>query len=335
MKSAFAGGTVILLFTGLIVVVAVCAAVADAQMVGKVARVGYLSLGPDAGEFRVRLAALRDGLRTLGYIEGKDLLIEERHANGRLERLSALAEEILATRPDVVVAVGSAATARRLTTTVPIVFVAEPDPVGTGLVASLARPGANLTGLSDAHTDLVPKRLELLREVAPQAARLGFLLNPGTHYALPQLAAAQAAARTLGLAVVPVEVSQPGPTELERAFVALVRQRADALAVVGDPTLGLHRRRIAELAVRHRLPTIGTVRAWAEDGLLISYGADFPDLFRRAAVFVDRILKGTRPGDLPVEEPTKFDVVINLRTAAALGVVISPPLLLRATDVVR
>ena len=309
--------------------------VAEAQRTGKVWRIGYLSLATDTGSSRDLLVAFRDGLRTLGYVEGENIAIEQRHAGGRLERLPELAADLVRLKVDVLVTYGSASAAKQATKTIPIVFIVEPDPVGTGLVASLARPGGNITGVSDAHADLVPKRLQLLKEVVPLAARVGFLLNPANHYAPPQLKTAQAAGRTLGLTVVPAEVKGPAREDIDRAFATMERERPAALVVVGDPTLGVHRTRIAELAIKHRLPTVGTVRTWAEGGLLMAYGANFIELFRRAATYVDKILKGVNPAQLPVEQPTKFDLVINLKTAKALGVTLPPSLLLRANDVIQ
>jgi putative ABC transport system substrate-binding protein len=221
--------------------------------------------------------------------------------------------------------------AKTATSTVPIVFMAEPDPVGTGLVASLAHPGGNVTGLADAHADLIPKRLELLGEVIP-IPRVGVLRNPANPSTAPQLKAAQAAGQALGLTIVPVDVRGPGRSDVDQAFATIVDARLGGVLVISDPTLGNHRTRIAELAIRHRFPTSGTHRGWAEVGLLTSYGSDFSDLFRRGATLVDRILKGARPADLPVEQPTKFEFVINLKTARALGVTIPPALLARADE---
>ena len=308
---------------------------AHAQQPAKVWRIGYLSLAPDTGDFRNRFGAFRDGLRTLGYVEGHNIVIEQRHAGGRLERLTELAADLVRLKVDVIVAYGSASAAKQATKTIPIVFIVEPDPVGMGLVASLAHPGGNITGVSDSHTDLVAKRLELLKEVVPLATRIGFLLNAANPIAPPQLKVAQAGGSALSLTVVPMEVKGPGREAIDRAFATVERERPAALVVVGDPTLGVHRARIAELALKHRLPTVSTVRTWAEAGLLMAYGANFIELFRRAATYVDKILKGAHPADLPVEQPTKFDLVINLKTATALGITVPPSLLLRANDVIQ
>ena len=308
---------------------------AHAQSVGKVRRIGYLTLSPDTESWADRLASLREGLRALGYVEGESVSIEVRHADGRLDRLPELAAELVRLNVDVIVTSGSALAAKRVTNTIPIVFIAEPDPVGTGLVVSLAHPGGNVTGLSDAHADLVPKRLELLKEIAPSASRIGVLRNPGNLSTALQLKIAQAAGPSLGMTILPIDVKGPGPEDMDRAFAAMGKERLGALLVIGDQSLGVHRRRIAELALKHRLPTSGTVKYWAEAGLLMAYGADFIDVWRRAARHVDKILKGVRPADLPVEQPTKFQLVINLKTAKALGLTIPPSLVARADGVIE
>ena len=270
-------------------------------------------------------------------MEGENLTIDQRYAAGQVERLPALAGELVRLRADVLVAApaGSALAAKKVTSTIPIVFMGEPDPVGTGLVASLARPGGNATGLADAHTELLPKRLELLKLLVPALSRVGVLWNPSNASTAPQLKAVQAAGPALGLTIVPVEVKGPGHDDLDRAFEAIGRDRLGGLLVVGDPILGNRRTRIAELAIAHRLPTSGTHRGWAEGGLLMSYGTDFVELFRHGAVLVDKILKGAKPASLPVEEPTKFELVINLKTARKLDLAIPPSLLQRADQVIE
>ncbi len=211
----------------------------------------------------------------------------------------------------------------------------EPDPVGTRLVASLARPGGNITGLADAHADLIPKRLQLLTQVTPPATRVGVLRNAANPSTVPQLQTAQDAGRALGLTLLPVDVKGPGRADIDRAFAAVAEARLGALLVIADATLGNHRTRIAELAIKHRLPTSGTHRGWAEGGLLMSYGTDFIELFRRGATLVDKILRGVKPADLPVEEPTKFEFVINLKTAKALGLTMPASLLAQADQIVE
>jgi putative ABC transport system substrate-binding protein len=316
----------------------VAPAVAMAQDARKVWRIGYLSLVSERTEQATRwIAAFRDGLRELGYVDGQNVVVEQRYAAGKIDRLPALAAELVDLRVDVLVAApaGSARAAKSVTSTVPIVFMGEPDPVGTRLVASLARPGGNVTGLADAHADLIPKRLELLKEVTPSATRIGVLRNAANPSTAPQLQTAQDAGRALGMALVPVDVKGPGRGDIDQAFVAIAEARLGGLLVIADPTLGNHRPRIAELSIRHRLPTSGTHRGWAEGGLLTSYGSDFIAMFRRGATLVDKILRGTKPAELPVEEPTKFELVINLRTARALGLTMPPLLLAQANEVLE
>lgn len=310
---------------------------AGAQQTGKTWRIGYLSLTSDGQSYKPWLGALRDGLRDLGYVDGKNIIIEPRYAAGQVERLSTLATELVRLNVDVLVTApaGSALAARKATRTIPIVFIGEPDPVGTALVASLAHPGGNVTGLADAHADLVPKRLDLLKQVVPSATRVGILWNPANPGTAPQLKIAEGAAPALGLTVLPVPVKGPRPGDLDRAFATIGKEHLGSLFVIGDSTLGVQRDRIAELSIKHRLPTSASHSRWAEGGLLMSYGTDFVDLFRRSAILVDRILRGAKPADLPVEEPTKFELVINMGTAKALGLAISPSLLSRADRVIE
>jgi putative ABC transport system substrate-binding protein len=309
---------------------------AHAQAPGKVWRIGYLSLlSEDLAQHRAWSEAFREGLRELGYVPGVNAVLEERYASGRVQRLPALVAELLAANVDVIVAApsGAALTAMQTTSTVPIVFMGEPDPVGTKLVASLARPGGNVTGLADAHSDLVPKRLELLKQILPSATRVGFMWNGANRSTAPQLKSVQDAGAALGLTVVPIEVADRGT--IERAFAAIGGQRLGSLVLAGDPTLGIHRNRIAELALTHKIPTSGTHRGWTDAGMLMSYGTDFMDLFRRGAGVVDRILKGAKPETLPVEQPTKFELILNLRTAKALGVTVPPAVLGRADRIIE
>ena len=310
---------------------------ADAQPPEKVVRIGYLSLQREDGD-RSWVAAFRQGLQELGYVEGRNVAIEQRHAAGRAERLPGLASELVQLKLDVLVVYGLwalSATGWKPPGALPVVFTVDPDPVGRGLVANLARPGGNVTGLSDAHADLVPKRLELLKEAAPSAVRVAVLFNPDSPLSPHQLKAAQTAAPTLGMTVLPVEVRGPGRDAIDRAFETMATERSTGLLIIGDPTVGVHRRQIAELAAKKRLPAVSTLREGAEAGLLMSYGADFHDLWRRAARYVDKILKGAKPGDLPVEQPTKFSLVINLKTAKALGLTVPSSLLLRANHIIE
>ena len=311
---------------------------ADAQPAARIWRIGFLSLvSEDLDQYKPWLAAFRDGLRQAGYIEGENLVIEQRYAAGQIDRLPALAAELVRLKVDVLVTVpaGSAVGARKATSTIPIVFMGEPDPVGTGLVASLARPGGNVTGLADAHGDLVPKRLGLLKQVVPSISRVGVLWNPSNASTAPQLKTVQTTAPGLGLAVVPVAVKGPGRNDVDRAFATIAKERLGGLLVVGDSTLGVQRNRITELAIEQRLPTSGSHRGWTEGGLLMSYGTDFVALFRHGAVVVDKILKGANPATLPVEQPTKFEMVINARTAKAIGLAIPDSVLVRADAVIQ
>jgi ABC-type uncharacterized transport system substrate-binding protein len=308
---------------------------ADAQEAAKVWRIGYLSLQRAEGD-KSWVAAFRQGLRELGYVEGQNVVIEQRHAAGRSERLPELASELVRLEVDVLVVYGLWAligAGWKAPSTLPIVFTVSADPVGEGLVTSLARPGGNVTGLSDSHAELVPKRLELLKEVVPSAVRVGVLFNPAR--SARQFETAQAAASALRLTVLPVEVKGREPDDVDRAFAAMGQQRPGGLLVIGDPTVSVHRGRIAELAVKARLPTISTVREWAEAGLLMAYGTNFHELWRRTATYVAKILKGAKPADLPVEQPTKFELVINLKTAKALGLTIPPSVLGRADHVIE
>ena len=314
------------------------AAAAVAQDAGKVWRIGYLSLVAGRLEQSRRwIAAFREGLRERGYIESHNLVVEQRYAAGKVDDLPALARELIHLKVDVVVAApaGSARAAKNVTNTVPIVFMGEPDPVGTKLVSSLARPGGNATGLADAHADVIPKRLELLKQVTPSTTRVGVLRNSANQSTAPQLEAAQAAGRALGLTLVSIDVKGPGRGDIDQAFATMAGARLGGLLVIADPTLGNHRTRIAELSIKHRLPASGTHRGWAEGGLLLSYGSDFVDMFRRGATVVDKILKGAKPADLPVEEPTKFELVINLKTAKALGLTMPASLLARTDEVLE
>jgi ABC-type uncharacterized transport system substrate-binding protein len=260
---------------------------------------------------------------------------EQRHAAQRSEQLPELAAELVRLNVRAIVVYGPPAilAAKNATSTIPSIFTVSADPVGAGYVASLARPGGNITGLSDFHGGTVTKRLELVKEVAPAASRIAVLLNPGTPTALLQLKSIQAAAPALGVTAFSVEVR--GPRDIDRAFVTMGREGSDGLIIVPDPSWFLgHQKRIAQLALNSRLPAISTVREWADAGGLMSYGTNFHDSWRRAATYVDKILKGARPADLPVEQPTKFELTINLKTAKALGLTIPPSLLLRADHVI-
>jgi putative ABC transport system substrate-binding protein len=307
---------------------------AEAQNMEKVVRLGIICGTRCEGR---SYDALTEELGRLGWVEGRNLVIDRRGAGGVQERLAALAAELVALKPHVLVAVAPQPTrvAKEAAGTIPIVMVAVADPVGVGLVQDLARPGGTITGF----TTLVPggfggKSLALLKEVLPQATRLAALVNPKNDVAMKLfLAEVPPAAASLGVRLQVIEVSSP--PQLEPAIEAAVRERAEGLLVFGDPMFHNPLERLPQLAARARLPTIFLVREVAQAGGLMSYGPDFEDMFRRAAGYVDRILKGARPADLPVQQPTKFDLVINLRTAEALGLTIPQSLLQRANEVIR
>jgi putative tryptophan/tyrosine transport system substrate-binding protein len=281
-----------------------------------------------------RVAAFVQGLRQLGWIENRNVVIEYHGAEGRTERFAELAAEFARVKVDLIVAATTPAViaAKQATSVIPIVFVAVNDPVGTGLVASLARPGGNVTGLSTQQSDAVGKRLELLREVVPDLRRLAIMANVGNPASLLEMGEAQAAARTLGLEVTTSEIRRA--KDIVPAFKAL-RERVDALYLISEPLMNTNRTGINILAVGARLPTMHGLREYVEAGGLMSYGPNEPDQFRRVADIVDKILRGAKPSDIPVEQPTRFDLVINLTTANALGLEIPATLLARADEVIE
>jgi putative ABC transport system substrate-binding protein len=305
---------------------------AMAQPQAKVPRIGFLrGTTPQTSFFE----AFRQGLRELGYIEGQNLTIEQRYANGAFDRLPALAAELVRLGVDLIVVGGTAdaQAAKAATAAVPIVFTLAGDPVGSGLVASLARPGGNVTGLSNQFADLGGKQFQLLKEAVPHVSRVAVLYNPENPAVAPTLRGAQAAARSLAVEVQIVETRRPN--ELGRAFSAIARGRAGALVTLADPVFSTARAQLVELAAKSRLPAMFFERVFVDAGGLMSYGPSFSDLFRRAATYVDKILKGAKPADLPVEQPTKFELVINLKTAKALGLTIPPSVLARADEVIE
>jgi putative tryptophan/tyrosine transport system substrate-binding protein len=305
---------------------------ARAQQAAKLPIIGFLG-STSASHQSQWVTAFGQRLRELGWIDGRTARIEVRWAEGRPERFAEIAAEFVRLKVDVIVTVGGAVlAAKQATSVIPIVFGAASDPLGMGLVASLARPGGNVTGLSVQATDLASKRLELLREVVHGLRRLAILLNVEYPAAVLEMGEAQAGARTLGLEVTTLEIRRV--EDIVPAFEAL-KGRADALYVCTDPVLAANRIRVNTLANVARLPTITAFREWIEAGSLMSYGPNVPDLFRRAAEYVDKILRGAKPGDLPVEQPTKFDFIINLTTAKALGLEVSPTLLARADEVIE
>jgi putative ABC transport system substrate-binding protein len=309
---------------------------AEAQQAAKVARIGYLAASLAATPHLPE--AFRQGLRDLGYVEGRNVVIEYRDAEGKFERLPALAAELVAIKVDVVLAPPTVAAlaAKQATRTLPIVFAAVADPVGSGLVTSLARPGGNVTGLSNLAPELVGKCLEQLTQAVPGVSRVAVLWQPG---AVPErtekdiLKGAEVAGRALGVRVQFVEAR--GPADIDRAFSDMTRARAGALTVLPSNMFLIERRRFVDLAAKHRLPAVYPWRESVDAGGLMAYGPNLADLFRRAATYVDKILKGAKPADLPVERPTKFELVINLKTAKALGLTIPPSLLRRADEVIQ
>jgi ABC-type uncharacterized transport system substrate-binding protein len=306
---------------------------AGAQPPGKVYRVGFLGNSTAALEANL-ITPFREGLRDLGYVEGRNVVIEYRWAEGHYERFPALVAELLALSVDVLVTAGTPAALaiKRATQTVPLVMVAVGDPVGTGLVASLARPGGNLTGLVSIAPDLEGKRLELLKEVVPRLSSVAILTNPDNPFHALSEKQVREAARTLHLHVSFPAVRTEG--EFDHAFEAITRERPGALVMLADRLFLHHRARIADFASRNHLPAVFAYRELVEAGGLMSFGPSYPGMHRRAAYFVDKILKGAKAADLPMEQPSKFELVINLRAARALGVTISPSLLLRADRVI-
>jgi putative ABC transport system substrate-binding protein len=307
----------------------------EAQAPAKVPRIGFLGV-TRAEDAAYALEAFRRGLRELGWVEGQNIVIEYRYADGRSERLPALAAELVGLKVDVIMAGSMPAipAAKNATNTIPIVMGLSADPVAEGVVGSLARPGGNITGLTFfAGLEIIGKQLQLLKEAVPGVRRVAVLLNPANRAHTLWGREAEAAARALGLQLQRHEVR--GPNELGGVFAAMGRERASALLIPGDATFTILRGRIAELAAQGHLPTMSALRQYVEAGGLMSYGASVTENYRRAAYFVDRILKGAKPGDLPIEQPTKFELVINLKTAKALGLPIPQSLLQRADEVIQ
>jgi putative ABC transport system substrate-binding protein len=325
---------------GLAVVLAVSLTLAplaaEAQQAAKIPRIGYLTVdlaaNPDLHE------AFGQELRDLGYVEARNLVIEYRDGKGKFERLPALAAELVALKVDVIVAAGTphALAAQQATRTIPIVLTGAGDPVASGLVSSLARPGGNVTGLSMLTPELVGKRLELLKQAVPGVSRVAVLWQPGDYGERTEkdiLKEAEVTARALGVRLQVVEAR--GPQDFDRAFSDMTRARAGALIVLGSSMFFTERRRLVDLTAKHRLPGVYSARDSVDVGGLMSYGANLADMFRRAATYVDKILKGAKPGDLPVEQPTNFELVINLKTAKALGLTIPQTLRQRADEVIQ
>ena len=303
---------------------------AEAQPSGKVYRIGVLAYDEAAG-----IQAFRQALSDLGYAEGRNLVIEARYDKGNAELLPVLAADLVRLKVDVILATSSTyvRVAKQATSIIPIVFAIHNDPVGTGDVASLAHPGGNITGTTQMATDLSTKQLDLLRETVPGLTRVGVVWNPRTPSHGPALKEIEAAARTLRMQLTRLAAVQE--SELDRAFATAARDRIEAVFVLTSPMTARHSGRVVGLAMKHRLPTMYATRSFVEAGGLLAYGADPLDLHRRAAGYVDRILKGAKPANLPVEQPTKFELVVNLKTAKTLGLTIPPSVLLRADQVLE
>jgi putative ABC transport system substrate-binding protein len=303
-----------------------------AQQGEKTYKIGILSAGsPETGGRSI----VNESFRELGYVEGKNLTFERRYAEDRLDRLPGLAAELVSLKVDVIMAAGTLAplAAKRATSTIPIVMMSAGDPVGSGLVAGLAQPGANITGMSLMAPDLGGKRLQLLKELLPEISRVAVLWNAANPYSALVFKESVGAARTLGVELQSLEIREP--PDLDAALEAATGRHADALVAVEDPLTSDLRKKVAEFAIDHQLPTISGLRVFADSGALMSYGADLADIIRRSVVYVDKILKGAKPSDLPVEQPTKFELVINLKTAKLLGLTVPPLLLARADEIIE
>jgi putative tryptophan/tyrosine transport system substrate-binding protein len=307
---------------------------ADAQQAGRAPRIGFLGNSTAALEANL-VGPFLDGLHDLGYDEGRNVLIEYRWAEGKYERFPTLIAELIAQKVDVIVTAGTPAAlaVKKATTAIPLVMVAVGDPIGTGLVASLARPGGNITGLTSIAADLEGKRLELLREVIHKLPHIAVLWNPASPFQVIAEKELQVAAQVLRMRVQSLGVQ--GPEDFDNAFAAILRDRPGALLVLADRLFLHNRARVVEFAVKHRLPGVYAYRELVEAGGLMSFGPSYAGMHRRAAHYVDKILKGAKPEDLPVEQPTKFELVINLKTARALGLTIPQSVLIRADEVIQ
>jgi putative tryptophan/tyrosine transport system substrate-binding protein len=301
---------------------------------GKTYRIGFLGNSTAALEANL-VGPFRDGLRELGYEEGRNILIEYRWAEGNYERFSALVDQLLAAKVDVIVTAGTPATlaVKKATTSVPLVMVAVGDPVGTGIAASLARPGGNVTGLSSIAPELEGKRLELLREIVPKLSCVATFWNPLNPFHTSAMKQVLAAAQALQITVQPLGVR--ASEELDQAFAAVLREQSDALVILADRVFLHNRTRLMDFAAKNRLPSVNAYRELVEAGGLMSFGPSYEDMHRRAAAYVDKILSGAKPGDLPIQQPIKFTLAINLKAANALGLTIPPTLLARADEVIE
>jgi putative ABC transport system substrate-binding protein len=307
---------------------------ARAQHGGKIPRIGFMGNSTAALEANL-IGAFRQGLRDHGYEEGRNVEIVFRWAEGRYERFPALISELIAANVDVIVTAGTPATLalKKATSTVPVVMAAVGDPVGTGIVPNLARPGGNITGLSTIAPDLEGKRLELLREIVPHLARVAFFLNPANDFHTVSMRQALAAAQALNIELHPCEVSKS--EDLADAFAAIVKDKPNGLLILADRIFLHNRQRMMDFATENRLPSVNAYRELVEAGGLMSYGPSYEETHRRAADYVDRILRGARPGDLPIEQPTRFTLIVNLKAAEALGLEVPPTLVARADEVIE
>ena len=307
---------------------------AEAQQAGRTATIGYLGNSSPTLESNL-VQAFREGLRRLGYVEGQNLVIKYVWAEGQQERYAVLARELVRLKPDVILAAGTPGTlaAKQATQSIPIVTAVAGEPVAAGLVSSIAKPGGNVTGLATLAPELEGKRLELFKVAVPKLSRVVALLNPANPFTTIAWKAAQPAAEALGVKLQPVEARSPN--DLDHALATIRAARPDGLIVLPDRLLLAYRESIVQFTTKNRLPSMFPFRDFAEEGGLMAYGPDYTDMFRRAATFVDKILKGAKPADLPVEQPTKFELVINLKTAKALSLTIPQPLLLRADEVIQ
>ena len=334
LRDASAGGTAPGIAVMLVLALLAAGFAAEAQLTGKVPRIGVLLTGSESGS-STYVGALRQGLLEHGYVEGRNVVVEYRYGDGNFERLPGLVAELVGLGVELIVTSGSPPTraARNATETIPIVMTVVGDPIAPGFISSFARPGGRITGLTQISTELNGKRLALLKEAVPKASRVAVLFDtsPLVSSGLQEL---RTPARTLGVDLVPLELRGPDP-DLDGAFRTAARERAGALLVVAGPVQELHKKRIVDLAAKNRLPAMYAQSTYVGVGGLMSYAVSLPDLFRRAAAYVDKLLKGARPTDLPVERPNTFELAVNLRTAKALGLTIPPSLLLQADRVIE
>jgi putative ABC transport system substrate-binding protein len=321
---------------GFLLIIAVLGggAIAEAQQSGKIPRIGFLGNSTAALEENL-VGPFREGLRDLGYVEGKNILVEYRWAEGNYDRFPTLIGELVAQKVDMIVTAGTPASlaVKKAAPSIPLVMIAVGDPIGTGLIASLAQPGGNITGLSSMAVDLEGKRLELLREVIPKLSHVAVFWNPASPFQVNSEKEVQAAARAFKMKVLSLGVQ--APEQFDNAFATIRRERPRALLVLADRLFLHNRARIMEFATKQRLPGVYAYVELVEAGGLMSYGPSYPDMHRRAATFVDKILKGRKPSDLPVEQPMKFDFVVNLKAAKQIGVTVPPNVLVRASRVIR